>query len=200
VKPEHHRLLTIALAVAVVVLGSMLVTQKSKTAQTPDAGADAGSAVAAGAAGAAADMFGLTDAGEALGEMVREATPDTRVDAGVGSKMADGTSVPPLPTKAPRQVRFGVILVSYAGAQGAPPSARSKSSASDLALKLSEGARADFKGTVAKGDPGSAEDVGRVPRGVLELAPEYALFMLPVNGVSEPIDTPKGFWIVKRTE
>ena len=99
-----------------------------------------------------------------------------------------------------RYFRFGVILVSYAGAQGASPGTRSKSAASDLALKLSEGARTDFKGTVAKGDPGSAEDVGRVPRGVLELAPEYALFMLPVNGVSEPIDTPKGFWIVKRTE
>ena len=196
-KPEHHRLLTIALAVAVVVLGSMLMTQKSKSAPTPDVRIDAGSTVAAGTT---ADMFGLTDAGEAPGEMVREATPDTRVDAGVGSKMADGTSVPPLPAKAPKQVRFGVILVAYAGAQGAPPGARSKSSASDLALKLSEGARTDFKGTVAKGDPGSAEDVGRVPRGVLELAPEYALFMLPVNGVSEPIDTPKGFWIVKRTE
>lgn len=187
-------MLTIALAVAVVVLGSMLMMQKSKTVSAPDAGVDAATAVAT------VDMFGLTDAGEAFGEMARGTTPDNRLDAGVGSKMEDGTAVPPLPSKAPKQVRFGVILVSYAGAQGASPTARSKAVASELAVKLSSDARTDFKGTVAKGDPGSAEDVGRVPRGVLELAPEYALFMLPVNGVSEPIDTPKGFWIVKRTE
>lgn len=192
--PEQHRMLTTALGIAVVVLSTALVVQSRAKPVAPlvTAVADAGAVMA--------DPFGLADAGEALEDMVRRATPDSRVDAGVGSSMADGTPVPPLPAKAPKQVRFGVILVSYAGAQGASPTARAKTVASDLAVKLASDARSDFKGTVAKGDPGSSEDVGRIPRGVLELAPEYALFTLPVNGVSEPIDTPKGFWIVKRTE
>ncbi len=187
-------MLTTALGIAVVVLSTALFVQSRAKPVAPvvTTVADAGAVMA--------DPFGLADAGEAVEEMVRQATPDSRVDAGVGSKMADGTAVPDLPAKAPKQVRFGVILVSYAGAQGASPTARAKAAASDLAVKLASDARTDFKGTVAKGDPGSSEDVGRVPRGVLELAPEYALFTLPVNGVSEPIDTPKGFWIVKRTE
>jgi hypothetical protein len=46
------------------------------------------------------------------------APPDDafRADSGVGT-FDDGTPVPPLPRSAPRQVRFGVVLVSYAGAQ-----------------------------------------------------------------------------------
>ena len=41
---------------------------------------------------------------------------------------------------------------------------------------------------------------GRIPRGMLEPAPEYVLFSLPKDGVSEPVDTPRGFWIVHRIE
>ena len=32
-----------------------------------------------------------------------------------------------------------------------------------------------------------------MPRGMLEPAPEYVLFSLPKDGVSEPVDTPRGF-------
>ena len=39
-----------------------------------------------------------------------------------------------------------------------------------------------------------------IPRGVLESAPEYVLFSLPKGGVSEPVDTPRGYWIVQRIE
>ena len=51
-----------------------------------------------------------------------------------------------------------------------------------------------------RGDSGSIEDLGRVPRGVLEPAPEYVLFTMPAGAVSDPVDTPRGYWIVKRID
>src|SRR5207247_3020751 len=119
---------------------------------------------------------------------------------GAGSRMPDGSPVPALPASAPRAVRFGVVLVGYQGAQGAAAAARNKNDALAEANKLAADAKTDFHGAVAHGDPGSTDDAGRVPRGVLELAPEYFLFTLPRGGVSDPIDTPRGYWIVKRLE
>jgi hypothetical protein len=130
--------------------------------------------------------------------------PDLRSDAGVGTTMSDGSQVPALPALTPRQVRFGVVLVSYAGAQpsvgGGRPSTRSKADAKVLAEKLRITAEQDFHAAVQQGDAGSADDVGRVKVGILEPAPEYVLFTLPVHGVGAPVDTPRGFWIVKRLE
>jgi hypothetical protein len=105
-----------------------------------------------------------------------------------------------LPSTAPKMVRFGVILIQYRGAQGAPPAARGKAEALEQARSIAEAAKADFKAAVSKGDPGSTDDAGRMPRGVLEPATEYTLFMLDKGGVSDPIDTPRGFWIVKRAD
>jgi hypothetical protein len=118
----------------------------------------------------------------------------------VGQRMPDGTPVPPLPDGAPKSVRVGVVMVTYAGAQGAGATARSKGDAMELAAKLAADAKSDFHGAVRRGDDGSADDVGRIPRGVLELAVEYSIFTLPVGQVGGPIDTPRGFWIVKRIE
>ena len=131
--------------------------------------------------------------------------PDLRIDAGIGGKMLDGTAVPGLPLSVPRQVRFGVILVSYAGAQpsaagGSRPPTRSKPDAQALAEKLALTAQQDFHAAVQQGDGGSSDDIGRVKLGVLEPAPEYVLFTLPIDGVGGPVDTPRGFWIVKRLE
>jgi hypothetical protein len=117
-----------------------------------------------------------------------------------GTRLPDGNVVPPLPDKTPKSVRFGVVLVNYAGAQGAASNARSKREALELAQKLAADAKADFKAAVVRGDSGSIDDIGRVPRGVLEPAPEYVLFTMATGSVSEPIDTPRGFWIVKRLE
>jgi PPIC-type PPIASE domain len=105
-----------------------------------------------------------------------------------------------LPSGLPKMVRFGVILVKYRGAQDAPASSRSKAEALGLARSLAEAARADFKAQVSRGDPGSMDDAGRIPRGVLEPSAEYALFTLSPGGVSDPVDTPRGYWIVKRIE
>jgi hypothetical protein len=109
-------------------------------------------------------------------------------------------SVRPLPPGAPRAVHFGVVLVQYRGAQFAPDSAPFKPDALQRARTLAELARKDFKAAVKQGDPGSDEDVGRIGRGKLEPAPEYELFTLAPGGVSDPIDTPRGYWIARRIE
>jgi len=131
-------------------------------------------------------------------------SPTPRTDGGVGSAMPDGTPVPPLPMAVPRQIRFGVVLVSYAGAQpspgGGPVSARSKGDARVLSDRLLATAQQDFHAAVQQGDVGSADDVGQVKVGILEPAAEYVLFTSPVNAVGGPIDTPRGYWIVKRLE
>lgn len=132
------------------------------------------------------------------------AESDRRGDGGIGSAMPDGTPVPMLPANTPREVRFGVVLVSYAGAQpsvaGGRPSTRSRSDARALAAKLFGTAHEDFHAAVQQGDAGSSDDVGRVKLGILEPAPEYVLFTLTTGSVGGPVDTPRGYWIVKRLE
>jgi hypothetical protein len=149
-----------------------------------------------------ADGGPVADSGAAV--LTDLVMPDLRVDAGVGTTMPDGSQVPPLPPLTPRQVRFGVVLVSYAGAQpsvgGGRAAARSKADAKLLADKLRITAEQDFHAAVQQGDAGSADDVGRVKVGILEPAPEYVLFTLPIHGVGAPVDTPRGFWVVKRLE
>jgi hypothetical protein len=117
-----------------------------------------------------------------------------------GGTLLNGSAPPALAADVPKSVVFGVILVQYKGAQAAPPNARSRDAALELAKHLAVEARQDFKAAVLKGDKGSMDNLGRMPRGVLEPAPEYALFSLPKDGVSDPVDTPRGFWIVHRIE
>jgi len=105
-----------------------------------------------------------------------------------------------LPSGSSKTVRFGVILVGHSAAQGAAPGSRTKAAAHDLAVRLAEQAKTDFKAAVAGGDSGSMDDAGRIGRGVLEPESEAALFQLEAGGVSAPIDTPRGFWIVKRLD
>jgi hypothetical protein len=176
-----------------------------------------------GDAGAAATAMGgqgsVPDAGALLLSDYLAAEP--RIDGGVGATMPDGTPVPMLPPGTPREVHFGVVLVSYAGAQpnpvGGRAATRSKADARTLADRLLLVARQDFHAAVQQGDPGSADDVGRVKLGLLEPAPEYVLFTLRLGGgtagaeqdgaapgasddVGGPVDTPRGFWIVKRLD
>jgi hypothetical protein len=153
-------------------------------------------------------MFAYADAGPPVDSgalfVADLGARDLRGDGGSGSTMPDGFPVPPLPTSVPRQVRFGVVFVSYAGAQpsvgGGRSATRSKGDAKALADKLRMTAEQDFHAAVQQGDAGSADDVGRVKLGVLEPAPEYVLFTLPVGGVGAPVDTPRGYWVVKRLE
>lgn len=119
------------------------------------------------------------------------------------SSLADPQLAPltkPLPGNAPKSVRLGVLLFQYRGAQFAPASARSKQEALDAAKAAVEPARKSFKAAVKAADPGSVEDAGKFARGVLEPSVEYEVFLLPPGSVSEPIETPRGYWIVKRIE
>jgi len=114
-------------------------------------------------------------------------------------RMPDGSLVPPLPAGAPQKVRIGVALFRYRGAQGAGPGERSREEALALAERATQAAEEGFRRAIAQADPGSNEDIGWVKRGVLERRVEYEVFSLPVAGISpQPIETPRGFWVVRR--
>jgi len=114
---------------------------------------------------------------------------------------ADGGKVPDLPNSAPQELSFGVVQFTYQGAQFASSDARSKEAARQKAEATLELAKHDFAAAVGKGDRGSTADAGRIPRGVLEPPIEYVLFTLDKKTVySSVIDTPRGFWIVRRND
>jgi hypothetical protein len=197
--------------VAAVLLAVWLVVHNFKPpkglgGREPSAGDDAGAAVAAT----------TVDAGRATGAEAGALfvgdlpLVEPRSEAREGATLPDGTPVPPLPMDTPRQVRFGVVLVSYQGAQPSVtglneshpirPATRSKAEAQQLAARLATTAEQDFHAAVQQGDAGSSDDVGRVKLGILEPAAEYVLFTARVGAVAGPVDTPRGFWVVKRLE
>ncbi|HEY1956770.1 MAG TPA: peptidylprolyl isomerase [Polyangiaceae bacterium] len=190
------RTLSIVLGLAAVGLAVAITWQGMSRWRPPkiesDAGADAGAGYTFDLDASLAPITFDLDAGDLA--------PRAPRDGGPGFTMPDGHPPPPLPENAPAAVRFGVVLVSYAGAEDAPHGARSKKDALELAEKLAAQAKTDFHAAVRRGDDGSLDDVGSMRRGFVEPAPEYVLFTLPVGGVSDPIDTPRGFWIVKRIE
>jgi hypothetical protein len=185
------RWLSVALGLGVVLLAVALMAKGMVVHHTPPQSSAATPELAPGGSGSAtnheADAQAAFDPSAIL-------MPEARTVPGSGAPAV------PLPDKAPMQVRFGVVLVTYAGAQGAGDHARTQHDAHELADKLGADAKSDFHGAVVRGDTGSIDDAGRMPRGVLEPGIEYVLFTLPAGGVSEPIDTPRGFWIVKRLE
>lgn len=132
----------------------------------------------------------------------------TPVDAGADSaessafsKLPDGGEVPKLPDSAPKTVTLGVVLFQYRGSQGAARSARTKEEARKKAMDALPLAGKDFDEAVKHGDPGSLTNAGALPRNVLEPAIEYTVFTLkPGELYPEPLDTPRGFWIVRRVK
>jgi parvulin-like peptidyl-prolyl isomerase len=92
-----------------------------------------------------------------------------------------------------------VIQLAYRGAERAPQDAPSREVALENAKALIPAAQKDFDAAVKRGDGASAKDLGRIPRGVLEPEVEYEVFTLqPGEVTSEPLDTPRGYWIVRR--
>jgi hypothetical protein len=211
-----QRWVTTLVGLAVVVLAVGLVVHDFQPPRpighdpNPQAAAlDAGPDTGASDLGGTMSALGATaqpaeDAGPLLLSDLVAPEGDRRMDGGVGTALPDGTPVPPLPANVPRQVRFGVVLVSYAGAQpsagGGHPATRSRAEARLLAAKLLATAQQDFHAAVQQGDAGSSDDVGQVRLGVIEPGPEYVLFTSPVAAVAGPVDTPRGYWIVKRLE
>ena len=192
---------SVALGAAVVVLvGWLTIEQMSRThvhAEWTEAGGADGGTVAAVSDAGAGTGTGTSGGGAAanLGAL------DTNSDGGFGlGGLGSLLDAGAMPTGAPRTVRLGVVLVQYAGAEGAPSSARAKPDALKHAVELAEQAKGDWKGAVKAGDSGSSEDIGRIPRGVLERTTELAVFSLDKDALSEPLDTPRGYWVVKRIE
>src|SRR5580692_2469800 len=65
-----------------------------------------------------ADATPAEDAGTLFaGDITDIAFPSLPSPRGDGGLLFDGTPIPPLPLTVPRQIRFGVVLVAYAGAQ-----------------------------------------------------------------------------------
>jgi hypothetical protein len=115
--------------------------------------------------------------------------------------LPDGGRVPELPNSAPQEVSFGVVQFMYQGSQFAGSDARTKEQARQRAEAVLELAARDFAAAVSKGDRGSTADAGRIPRGVLESPIEYVLFTLNKHTVHPVvIDTPRGYWIVRRND
>ena len=168
----------------------------------PTAGRDAGPAPTASASAAATPSAMPAASASAAGELVLDAPLplEEPMARPAGSLLPGGEPAPPLPEGAPKSVVFGVVLVEYRGAQGATRRTREREAAQALAKELVDEAKKDFKAAVARGDTGSAENAGAIPRGVLEPGPEHVLFSLAVGEVGGPVDTPRGFWIVKRLE
>jgi len=182
-----ERLLTIVLGLgvtALVVVMAVKSAPRMPVAAPTDAGGDAKVEMPAADAGMASDG-------------VDASSPFLLLTDETDAPREGGAA---LPAGSPTKVHFGVILVQYDGAELAPEKARSKKDALALAQKLATDAKTDFHGAVQRGDSGSAEDLGFVHRGLLEPAAEYVLFTLPVGGVSDPVDTPRGYWIAKRIE
>ncbi len=190
----------VALATVAIIVGVRPERDGAPTKATAEGVQDAGASGNAGNAGSAGDAGTRSaDAGDLDAGLSDEAS-EALGASDAGATLLDGAAPPSLAGDAPKSVVFGVILVQYKGAQGAPPSARSRDAALELAKQLAADAKTDFKAALAKGDKGSMENAGRMPRGMLEPAPEYVLFSLPKDGVSDPVDTPRGFWIVHRIE
>ena len=79
------------------------------------------------------DASARSDAGDA-GEPAaptpgEEASGDSPFASDAGATLLNGTAPPALGADAPKSVVFGVILVAYKGAQGAPPNARTRDAA-----------------------------------------------------------------------
>lgn len=188
--PEMHRWTSVVVGVlSSAALVAVLYKKGAPESRGPAPGASA-SASAQPVASTAPSPSGSADEDEPPAPGLMPATDD----------LGDGGGRP-LPGSAPATVSFGVVLFTYQGVQFAPPGARTKQEALEKAKAVVEDAKKDFADAVKKGDRGSTSDAGRIPRGVLEPELEFVLFTLEKGAVHpEPIDTPRGYWVVRRVE
>src|SRR5207237_2817387 len=103
----------------------------------------------------------------------------------------------------PEQVRARHILVKVASDAGEPAKAAARKKAEDLLAKVRAGG--DFAALARKNsdDPGSAAqggDLGLFGRGTMTPAFESAAFALEAGKVSDVVETPFGFHVIKVEE
>lgn len=110
-----------------------------------------------------------------------------------------------IPEGPPDQIAARHILISYSGAERADTD-RTKEDARKLAEEVREKAlaeEADFAELANEhsDDPNTVNgDLGTFRRGVMDPAFEAAAFNLEVGEISDVVETPFGFHIIKRTE
>jgi len=203
--PAHpSRMGTIAIGAVALLFVAVVVLRKPRRPQPPQAPPPAPETYASGSGSPAEKLDKAMAELEAVPPLQNEgigkilAALEGVGRSTVGFKLPDGREAPPLPADAPRVVRFGVVMIKYRGAQLAPDSAPLRELALERANGLVKIAREDFAAAVKAGDNGSYVDVGTIKRGILEPGTEYVLFTLPIGWTSEVLDTPRGFWIVKR--
>jgi hypothetical protein len=203
VKDRIQRWASIVLGAAVIVLVGWLTMEQMGHAkprsESADAAADASASATANDAGSGTGTATATASSASAG--TSSGALDTTGDGGFSLTGLSGLlDAGAMPSGGPRSVRLGVVLVQFAGAEGASSSARAKPDALKHALELADQAKTDWKGAVKAGDVGSSDDIGRIPRGVLDQHTELVVFSLEKDGISEPLETPKGYWIVRRVE
>ena len=171
----------LALAGLVVGIGRVAKNQKASGNAVPSAEASASAPKAA-------------DSAPAAEQDVPHVEPSAASSA--SSEPPSGSA---LPANAPNDVVFGAIIVTFEGAQGAPSKARSKQAALEIAQRILTTAQTSFEDAVKMGDPGSMANAGTMRRGILEPNVEHALFTLEKGAVfSEPVETPRGYWVMRR--
>jgi parvulin-like peptidyl-prolyl isomerase len=106
------------------------------------------------------------------------------------------------------KIRASHILIAYTGADEAPQKERSKRDAEVLVRKLAKEAQAkgaNFEALARQHSDHAASaqkggDLGSFARGTRPARFEQIAFSLKVGQVSDPVETPLGFHIIKRTE
>jgi hypothetical protein len=191
---------TIGLAALFLIL-VVVVTLWTRIPRDQPAPAPTASAKTAPIASVVAPPTPSASAAPAASEAAADSAPSDELASEGFDILLDGRKAPPVPASAPQEVTFGVVVFAYQGAQFAQPGARTKEQAKEKAVLAAAEAKHDFSAAVAKGDHGSTSNAGRMPRGMLEGAAEYVLFTLGKGEVaSEPVDTPRGYWVLRRID
>src|SRR2546422_11381152 len=103
----------------------------------------------------------------------------------------------------PEQVRARHILIEAAADAGADEKAAARKKAEELLAKVKAGADFAALAKETSQDPGSGAkggDLGLFPRGRMTPAFEEAAFALQAGGVSDVVETPFGFHVIKVEE
>ena len=125
------------------------------------------------------------------------------------SSVASAAAAMPSMTAEPTAIAAQHILIAYKGAQNAPKAvtrskADAKKRADEVATKA-KAAGADFSALVAEysDDPAKAErqgSLGKFTRDKMAKPFSDAAFGLKVDEVSDPVETPFGFHVIRRNQ
>lgn len=150
-------------------------------------------------------------------EKKTDAPPDASavlpaLSAAIASASAAASSVTSaaatLPAVEPASIAAQHILIAYKGAQNAPKTVtRSKADAKKRADEVAAKAKAggDFSALVAEysDDPAKGErqgSLGKFTRDKMTKAFSDAAFKLKVDEISDPVETPFGFHVIRRNQ